>query len=585
MRSGHDANPLASLRWGTVTSDYEYVRRPGRDLLKVFARGRDVLRNPLLNFGTAFTVEQRAALGLIGLLPPNVMTMNAQLKRVYRQFSKQTDPLSKSVYLSTMHERNEVLFYKLLTEHLEEMMPIVYTPTIGQVIQEYSHWYHRPRGVYLSIDEPEQVETALQCMGHGPEDLDLIVVTDSEGILGIGDQGVGGVAITVGKLAVYIAAAGINPHRVLPVVLDTGTDNLELLNEEGYLGVRHARVRGEKYDEFVDSFVTAAHKLYPHAMLHWEDFGADNAHRILDLYRDDYCVFNDDIQGTAAVVVAAALSAIRTSGTRLADQRIVVYGAGTAGVGIASLLVDVMVSEGMSREMAMTRFWGLGSRGLLREGGLTRDFQRPFARPANELVDWTLDAPSRFELADVVRNVQPTILIGTSGQSGAFTRGVVTEMAKHVYRPVIMPLSNPTSLCEALPSDLLEWTSGRALIATGSPFAPVHRDGTTFTIAQANNALVFPGLGLGVIACKASRVSDGMIAAASKAIAQVVTSRALGASLLPSIRELRAVSARVALAVARAAEDEGLADQPLRNPVQDVFDQMWQPVYPEIEVH
>lgn len=568
-----------------MTVDYEYVRRPGRDLLKVFARGRDVLRNPLLNFGTAFTLEQRAALGLIGLLPPSVMTMNTQLKRVYRQFSKQSDPLSKSVYLSTMHERNEVLFYKLLTEHLEEMMPIVYTPTIGQVIQEYSHWYHRPRGVYLSIDQPDQVETALQGMGHRPEDLDLIVVTDSEGILGIGDQGVGGVAITVGKLAVYIAAAGINPHRVLPVVLDTGTDNLELLNEEGYLGVRHARVRGEKYDEFVDSFVTAAHKLYPHAMLHWEDFGADNAHRILDLYRDDYCVFNDDIQGTAAVVVAAALSAIRTSGTRLADQRIVVHGAGTAGIGIASLLVDVMVSEGMGREMAMTRFWGLGSRGLLREGGRMRDFQRPFARPANELIDWTLDTPSRFELADVVRNVQPTILIGTSGQSGAFTRGVVTEMATHVHRPVIMPLSNPTSLCEALPSDLLEWTSGRALIATGSPFAPVHWDGTTFTIAQANNALVFPGVGLGVIACKASRITDGMIAAASKAVAQVVTSRALGASLLPSIRELRAVSARVALAVARAAQDEGLAEQPLRNPVQDVFDQMWQPVYPEIEVH
>ena len=483
-----------------------------------------------------------------------------------------------------MMDRNEVLFYRLLTEHLEEMLPIVYTPTIGQAIEEYSHWYHRPRGIYLSIDDPDNIETALSNYGHGPDDVDLIVVTDSEGILGIGDQGVGGVAITVGKLSVYTAAAGINPMRVLPVVLDVGTDNLDLLNQEGYLGVRHARVRGPQYDEFVDRFVRTARGMFQHAMIHWEDFGAANAHRLLQKYRGEICTFNDDIQGTAAVVVAAVLSAVARTGGRLADQRIVVHGAGSAGVGIADLLVDAMVAQGVPRKDALASFWGLGSRGLLREGARMRDFQQPYARPASELTDWVLDVPGRFTLADVVRNVRPTILIGTSAQPASFTEAIVREMSAHCPNPIIMPLSNPTSKAEALPGQLLEWTGGRALIATGSPFAPVQHEGTDYTIAQANNALVFPGIGLGVLTSRARLVSDGMIAAAAQAVADVVSDRTPGASLLPSIAHLRAVSSKVAVAVVNAAIEEGLAEAEIDNPIQAVFEHMWQPAYPPIEV-
>ncbi len=562
--------------------NFEYEQRADGDVLHVYARGRDVLTNPLTNIGTAFTKEQRAQLGITGLLPPQVMSMNVHLKRSYAQYQRQPDDLSKFLYLNTMHERNEVLYYRLLTEHIEEMMPIVYTPTIGQAIQEYSSWYHRPRGVYLSIDEPQDVETALTNMGHRSDEVDLIVVTDSEGILGIGDQGVGGVAIAIGKLALYAAAAGVNPHRVLPVVLDVGTDNLDLLSQEGYLGVHHARVRGERYDEFIDQFVRTATSLYPNAMIHWEDFGPANAHRILDKYRNRICTFNDDIQGTAAVVVAAILSAVKASGTGLDEQRIVIHGAGTAGIGIADLMVDILVDKGIDPARARRMFWGLGSRGLLRDGVRMRDFQEPYARTADETADWVLDHPGRIELPDVVRNVHPTILIGSSAQPGSFTPDLVTEMAAHCDRPVIMPLSNPTSKIEALPADLLRWTGGRALIATGSPFGPISFNGVTHHIAQANNALVFPGIGLGVITSRASRVSDLMIAASARAVAGVVTDRSPGASLLPEVGQLRPVSARVGVAVVEAAIREGLAQVPIDNPIQAVYANMWQPVYPRI---
>ncbi|HSN42634.1 MAG TPA: NAD-dependent malic enzyme [Propionibacteriaceae bacterium] len=567
-----------------MAQNFEFVHSPGGDTVRIKARGREVLTNPLINFGTAFTREQRIALNINGLLPPNVMTLNTQLKRVYAQFRRQPDDLSKFVYLNTMHDRNEVLYYKLLTEHIEEMLPIVYTPTIGQAIQEYSHWYHRPRGVYLSIDDPEGIVPALKSMGHSSDEIDLIVVTDSEGILGIGDQGVGGVAITVGKLSVYTAAAGIHPHRVLPVVLDTGTDNLDLLTDDAYLGVRHARIRGQQYDDFIEQFVTAANTAYPHAMLHWEDFGAANAHRILERYRQDYCTINDDIQGTAAVVVAAAVAAVARTGTRLADQRIIIYGAGTAGVGIANLMTDVMVADGVPLAEARQRFWCLGSRGLLREGLSMREFQAPYARSASELTSWTLSSGDGYELSDVVHNVRPTMLIGASAQSGAFTEAMVRDMAIDCAQPIILPLSNPTAKAEAIPADLLEWTDGRALIATGSPFEPVQLGRVRHTIAQANNALVFPGIGLGVIACRASRVTDGMIAAAARAVAAVVSDKSPGASLLPPISQLRSVSTRVAIAVADAAAAEGVAGRPLTNPVQQVYEQMWQPRYPRVEV-
>ncbi|GAA1398653.1 NAD-dependent malic enzyme [Luteococcus peritonei] len=564
-------------------SNFSYVREGDEYVLKIASRGREVLANPLSNFGTAFSHEQRAALGVNGLLPPNVMTMALQLKRVYAQYQGQPDDLAKYVYLNTMQDRNETLFFRLLSEHIEEMLPIVYTPTIGRAIETYSQWYHRPRGVFLSIERPEEMESSLSAMDLAPEDVDLVVVTDSEGILGIGDQGVGGVAITVGKLNVYTAAAGIHPSRALPVVLDVGTDNLDLLNDETYLGYRHARVRGQRYDDFVDRFVQTVTRLYPNAMIHWEDFGADNAHKILQRYRDEICTFNDDIQGTAAVVVAAILSAVRRSGLPLSQQRIVVHGAGTAGVGIAELLVEQMVSQGMDPAEAHQLFWGLGSRGLLREGIKVRDFQEPFMRSSEELAGWTLDVEGRYELADVVRNVKPTILIGTSAQAGSFNEKIVRDMAAHCERPIIMPLSNPTSKSEALPADLLAWTDGKALIATGSPFEPVVHQGVRHEIAQANNALVFPGLGLGVAACRASRVTDGMIAASATAVAKMVNSNAPGASLLPSMDKLRAVSARVAMAVAIAAQIEGVAGRKLDNPVQDIHEQMWTPDYPRIE--
>ncbi len=563
-----------------------YEVQPGHHgtRIKVNVRGSEVLRIPRLNRGTAFTHEEREKLGLVGLLPSGVTPLEGQLQRVYKRFRREPDDLAKFSFLSSLRDRNTILFYRLLSDHLEEMMPIVYTPTIGEAIQQFSVWYRRLHGVFLSIDRPELIERSLAATGRNPDDIDLLIVTDSEGILGIGDQGVGGIQICLGKKSLYTAAGGVDPNRMIAVVLDVGTDNLALLNDELYLGERHSRVRGERYDQFVDDFVRAVQKVFPYAMIHWEDFGASNAHRILDRYRDEVCTFNDDVQGTAAVVAAAALAAVRCQGGRLRDQRIVISGAGTAGVGIADLMRELMVAEGASDAEARAQFWGLGSRGLLTEelGDRMRDFQRAYSRPAGETSGWVLDRPGRVGLADVVRNVRPTILIGTSGQPGSFTEAIVRDMAGHVERPIIMPLSNPTSLVEAYPADLLAWTEGRALIATGSPFGPVEFAEQTYTIAQANNAFVFPGLGLGVAACRATRVSDGMIAAAAEAVASLARPGRRGASLLPGVNDLRTVSATVAIAVAAAAAAEGLASQPLTDPVQQVFDRMWQPVYPEL---
>ena len=566
-----------------MSKNFEYVRSDGHDVVRIAARGRDVLTHPMTNFGTAFTRDQRERLGLVGLLPPGVVDINGQLRRIHDQYLTEPTDMARYVFLNTLKERNEILFYRLVSEHIEQMLPIIYTPTIGRAIEEYSHWFHRPRGVFIDIDHPEDMTEALLAYGYGPDEVDLIVVTDSEGILGIGDQGVGGVSIAVGKLAVYTAAAGIRPDRVLPVVLDTGTNNLELLNDDCYLGVRHSRVRGRRYDDFIEQFVRAVGELFPHAMLHWEDFGASNAHRILSRYRAEMCTFNDDIQGTAAVVVSAALAGIRRSGVPIEEQRIVVFGAGTAGIGISDLLVQVMVEQGLDAAEARRRFWAMGSRGLIVEGGRMRDFQEPYARPASDVVDWP-DAPHGHGLDEVVHRVRPTMLIGCSAQSGAFTERVVREMASHQERPIILPLSNPTSKAEALPADLLEWTDGRALIATGSPFEPIAVGGTRYEIAQANNALVFPGIGLGTIAVEASRVSDGMILAAATCLARSGARDAEGASLLPSIHRLRVISAKVGLAVAQQAIDEGLARVVPDDTVQAIADRMWRAEYPEVEV-
>src|SRR5688572_21978845 len=397
--------------------------------VRIRARGRSVLTTPMLNRGTAFTPEQRQALGLQGLLPRGVSTLEGQLRRVYAQYRRQPDDLAKNVYLAHLRDRNEVLFYRLLTDHIEEMLPIVYTPTVGKAIERYSHEYRRPRGVFLSVNQPEEVEESLRNYGLDSEDVDLLVATDSEGVLGIGDQGVGGIDISIGKLAVYIAAAGLHPRRVIPVVLDMGTDNLRLLNDEMYIGNRHARVRDQRYDDLIDAYVTAASKLFPYAMLHWEDFGASNARRILNKYASQVCTFNDDMQGTAAVVLAAAFAGVKAAGSRMRDQRVVIHGAGTAGIGIADMMREVMIGEGLSEQEATGRFWTLARRGLLTDdqAGLL-DFQQPYVRPAAEVASWPQEPGDPVTLADVVANANPTMLIGTSTQSGAFTESIVRHM-------------------------------------------------------------------------------------------------------------------------------------------------------------
>ena len=567
-----------------TSAPYELRIDAGGAVAKIHARGSAVLATPTINRGTAFTLDERAALGLTGLLPTGVTTLEGQLRRVYAQYLEQSSDLRKWVYLANLRDRNEVLFYRLLSEHISEMLPVVYTPTVGVAIERFSHEFRRTRGVYLSVDHPEDVETALRNTGLGPDDVDLLVATDSEGILGIGDQGIGGVEISIGKLAVYTAAAGIHPRRVLPVVLDMGTDNLKVLNDDLYLGLRHARVRDHRYDELIDAYVSAVTKLFPSAMLHWEDFGASNARRILHKYAETCCTFNDDMQGTAAVVLAAVLAGVHAAGSRLRDQRIVIHGAGTAGLGIADMLRAEMIRDGLSPREATRRFFPLSRDGLLVADlpGLL-DFQLPYARPRDEVGKWAAGG-GPIGLAEVVAQAHPTILIGTSTQAGAFTESIVKDMAAHVERPIIMPLSNPTSKAEAVPADLIAWTDGRVLTATGSPFEPVTLHDRIFHIAQANNALVFPGLGLGVAVVKATRISDRMIAAAADAVAGLSDATRIGSPLLPPMTDLRAVSAAVAVAVAQTAAAEGLAQVDLHDPIQQVHDAMWRPEYPLIEV-
>jgi malate dehydrogenase (oxaloacetate-decarboxylating) len=554
-------------------------------VLQVRARGRLVLVHPMANRGTAFTMDEREELSLSGLLPSRVTSIEEQMRRSYAQYSRSPSPLAKFIQLAQLRDRNEVLFYRLLSEHLEEMLPIIYTPTIGEAIERFSHEYTGSRGVFLSIDQPERVEQSLRDFELQEDDVDLVVVTDSEGILGIGDQGIGGIQMSIGKLGVYTAAAGIHPRRAIPVVLDVGTDNLGLLNSDLYLGERHARVRGERYDEFIESFVQAVTTLFPNAMLHWEDFGAGNAHRLLERYRDRICTFNDDIQGTAAVVLAAVLAAVRLTGVPLPQHRVLVYGAGTAGVGIADLVRESMLRAGLAEADSHAPFYTFNSHGLIVEdSGGVRDFQRPYARSRAEVSGWSVADPSRISLAEAVREVHPTILIGTSAQHGAFTESIVREMAEHCERPIIMPLSNPTSRCEAHPADVLNWTDGHALIATGSPFGTIRYGETYYTIAQANNALIFPGLGLGVSVVQAERVTREMIYAAAEALAGLMNEYRPGASLLPSMSDLRVVAATVAKAVAETAEKQGLARHPMTNPINDIYQRMWKPEYPRLEI-
>jgi malate dehydrogenase (oxaloacetate-decarboxylating) len=543
--------------------------------------GRVILADPRLNRGTAFTAEERSALGLEGLLPRAVSTLEDQARRSYEQYSAQPTDLAKNEVLAALHDRNEVLYYKLLSDHLKEMLPVVYDPVVAQAIERYSHEYQRPNGVYLSIDDIDGVEAAFRNYGLGADEVDLLVATDAEEILGIGDWGSNGMDISIGKLAVYTAAAGIDPDRVIPVMLDVGTNRESLLNDPLYVGNRHSRVRGDRYDTLVQAYIETASRLFPNALLHFEDFGPSNARRILEAYRDKARIFNDDVQGTGAITLAAILAGMRVAGTRPSEQRVVIFGAGTAGVGIADQIRVTMVRDGLSEEEATRRFWCVDKQGLLIDDmDDLRDFQKGYARSRSEVSDWGADRS--IGLLEVVENVHPTILVGTSTVGGAFTEQVIREMAKHVERPLIFPLSNPTERIEAVPADVIRWTEGRGLVGTGTPWEPVSYKGTDYTIGQANNALVYPGIGLGTIVSRAEHVTDGMLLAAAEAVASLVDVSGPGAGLLPDVENLRASSATVAVAVANQATSDGVASE-LDDPVEAVQEAMWQPVYRAVD--
>ena len=564
----------------------EANHRPTASVRHTKARGLDVLNSPALNKGTAFTAEERKALGLTGLLPPEIGTLETQAVSAYIQYERLPDALSKNVYLTALHDRNEVLFYRLFSEHLREMIPIVNDLTVGMAMEHYHLESRRPRGVYLSIDHADAIEEAFANFGAGPGDIDLILATDAEQILGIGDWGVGGIEVSIGKLAIYTAAGGIDPARVIPVMLDVGTNRESLLEDPTYIGNRHARVRGERYDAFIDAYVKAVIKLFPRALIQWEDFAPGNGRRILEKYRGRICTFNDDIQGTGAIALAAVISAVRVCGTPLRHQRVVIFGAGAAGVGVADQIRDAMVREGLSKAEATRRFWCVDRQGLLTAGmaGELHDFQTAYARPNSETKGWKRgENGDGIGLAEVVRRVAPTMLIGASATPRKFTESIVKEMAKHTARPIVFVLSKPSARAEAEPADLIAWTDGRALVATGSPFAPVTYKGATYVIAQVNNAMLYPGLGLGAIVARASRISDGMFAAAASAVSSLVTVRQPGLPLLPNIDDLRIVSMTVAMAVAEQADAEGLAGVKLGDIVQQVQDAMWQPRYRRIE--
>jgi malate dehydrogenase (oxaloacetate-decarboxylating) len=561
-------------------------RHNGDGCYETKVRGLAVLNSPLLNKGTAFTAEERKTLGLRGLLPPDISTLVTQVKRAYIQYERLPDALSKNIYLAALHDRNEVLFYRLFSEHLREMIPIVNGLTVGMAMEQYHHECRPPRGVYLSIDHAEGIEEAFANLGAGPGDIDLILATDAEQVLGIGDWGVGGIEVSIGKLAIYTAAGGVDPTRVIPVMLDVGTNRASLLDDPTYIGNRHPRIRGERYDAFIDAYVKAVTGLFPNALLQWEDFAPSNGRRILAKYRNRICTFNDDMQGTGAITLAAAISAVRVCGTPLRNQRVLIFGAGTAGVGVADQLCGAMVREGLSKEDAVKRFWLVDRQGLLTTGmaGPLPDYQEIYTRPAAESKAWKHDDQDNgVNLEEVVRRVKPTMLIGASTSPGGFTEAMVREMAAHTERPIVFALSNPPARAEANPADLLAWTDGRALIAMGSPFSPVTYKGVTYVVAHLNNAMLYPGLALGAIVSRATRISQGMVAAAANAVSSLVTVRPPGASLLPHIEDLRSVSATVAAAVAETAHAEGLARVKLSDIVQQVQDAMWQPEYRRIQ--
>lgn len=548
--------------------------------LDISFSGQALLSQPLWNKGTAFSEQERDEFGLHGLLPTRVETLEEQMARAYEAYASRVSDLDKHIYLRQLQDANEVLFYRLLVEHLEETMPIIYTPVVGAACQQFSHIYRRPRGLFVSYPNRHRID---QILDRSPvPQVEVIVVTDGERVLGLGDQGIGGMAVPVGKLSLYTACAGIHPATTLPILLDAGTDNPDYLHDPLYLGWRHERIRGQDYDDFIELFIRAVKKKFPDVLLQWEDFARGNAARLLDRYRNSLCTFNDDIQGTAAVTVGALLAATRTVGQPLAGQRIVVVGAGSAGCGIAEQILAVMVKQGLSKEEARLRFFLIDKPGLLHDGltGLT-PAQQQFVQPRDKVVEWDVTQTGSIRLIDAVRGARPTILLGVSGQPRLFSESIIRLMATQTERPIVFPLSNPTTRCEATPEDLIHWTEGRAVIATGSPFKSVLHNGRTYTISQCNNHYMFPAMGLGILAVGARRVTDEMFMAASEALADsAIAFGGSGAGILPPLSQIRWVAKRIALAVAAQAVKQGLATRVPTGDLEQVIDlRMWTPRY------
>lgn len=547
--------------------------------LKVSLSGFGLINSPRHNKGTAFTDHERDIFHLHGLLPPHVGTIEEQIERRMQRLNTLRTPFGKYALLRDLQDTNETLFYALLARNIEEMLPLVYTPTVGEGCQRFSEIWRKPRGLFLSYPNKDRIS---QILSHSRYDgVKCIVVSDGERILGLGDQGAGGMGIPIGKMALYTALGGIHPEHCLPILLDLGTDNEDRLKSPIYIGWRHHRVRGEEYDVFVDVFVNSVKKRWPQVLLQWEDFAGSNATRLLARYKNQLCTFNDDIQGTAAVATATLLSAINVTGVPLDEQKIVVFGFGTAGIGITTLLAQFMQEKGLSEKEARDRFYAVDRYGLITEHGKdVRPEQRPYARKEQEVQGWR-QLNGEIALLDVIRHAKPSVLIGVSGQAGAFTEEAVREMAKHTTRPVIFPLSNPTSRSEATPQDLVDWTEGRALIGTGSPFEPVRIWGKKIRVDQTNNSYIFPGLALGIIASKAKRVTDTMVMAAAKELVRLApTQKDKKASLLPSLSDSRKISRSIAQAVGRQAIQEGQSqlsgEESLERELQA---NIWEPVY------
>ncbi|MGA8604479.1 MAG: NAD-dependent malic enzyme [Thermoplasmata archaeon] len=544
-------------------------------------RGMDLLDTPLLNKGTAFSYEERTRLGLHALLPPQVETLEQQVIRAYEAYERKTDDLERHIYLRALQDNNEVLFYRLVLDHLEEMTPVVYTPVVAAGCQEFSHIYRRPRGLFLSYPLRDSL---IELLRHRPNsEVDVIVATDGERILGIGDQGAGGLGIPIGKLSLYTLFGGIAPERTLPIVLDVGTNNPDRLKDPEYLGWRHDRITGPDYYSFIDRFVQAVKQELPGTLLQWEDFGVEHARPILEMYRDQMLTFNDDIQGTGAVALAVVLSASEVTGVPFADQRVAILGAGSAGIGVADLLRAAFVQSGLSDTEARRRCWIVNRGGLLHsERTDLKPEQRVYAQPWEDVKAWARAPGGKVGLDEVVREAHPTVLVGLSTLKNAFTESIVRSMARWVSRPLILPLSNPTVKSEALPEDLVHWTEGRAIIATGSPFQPVQYHDTKYEIAQCNNAYIFPGLGLGLVAGRCRRVTDPMLLAAARSLAARSPAREdPHAPLLPPLRSLREVAQEIAVSVALEGQRSGLAPAMSVDEIRTRIRQTrWDPEYP-----